>query len=85
MATIAAPRASGSGRQSAAIEQERDLELEAIAHGVEDLAFAERVRQGADRIVAAAAAGDRRFIVNEAGKLGYHATRRLRQLEGSPA
>lgn len=65
--------------------RERNLALaeELTAVQAEDLAFAERVRVGADRIVAAAAIGARTAVVNEAGKLGYHASRRLRQLGGA--
>jgi len=78
--------AEGLGR---ALERARlrniALAEELGATQAEDLAFAERVRQGTDRIVAAAAAGDRRYIVNEAGKLGYLAGRRLRQLGGTAA
>jgi len=69
------------GRPSLADE----LELELIAERAESREFAATVRLGVDRITAAAAAGDRRFIVNEAVKLGYHASRRLRQLEGLAA
>lgn len=50
------------------------------ARHAEDLAFAERVRMSADRLVAAAAAGSRTAVVNEAGRLGYLADRRIRQL-----
>jgi hypothetical protein len=77
--TIAA-RASGSGRQPAEVEADRDLELESLAHHAEDLAFVDRVRVGVDRIVAAAAVGSRTGVVNEAGRIGYLASRRRAQL-----
>lgn len=56
-----------------------DLADELHVEQAEGIELAERVRVGADRIVAAATAGSRMAVVNEAGKIGYHASRFLRQ------
>lgn len=81
MTTIA--RSAGRGRQTGEVEALRDLREEFTANRAEEYAFADRVSVGAGRIVAAAAAGSRMVVVNEAGKLGYLAGRRLRQLEAA--
>jgi hypothetical protein len=80
--TVVVARSNGSGRQPALVEQLRDLREELVAERAEGVLLAERVRVGADRIVAAATVGSRMAIVNEAGKLGYHASRFLRQRAG---
>ena len=59
-----------------------DLTDELTAERADGRDFAERVRVGATRITAAALAGSRMAVVNEAGKLGYMADRRLRQNGG---
>lgn len=59
-----------------------DLQDELAAEKGEGRDFAERVRLGSGRIIAAASAGSRMAVVNEAGKLSYLASRRLRQTEG---
>lgn len=56
-----------------------DLRDELVAHQAESQAFGERIRVGVDRIIAAASAGSRMAVVNEAGKLGHAADRFLRQ------
>lgn len=56
-------------------ERNLNLRLELLAQRDENLAFANRVRIGVDRIVTAAAAGARHVVVNEAGRLGYEANR----------
>jgi len=61
-------------------ERNTELRIEIQAHLREDREFAERVRIGVDRISAAATAGSRMAVVNEAGKLGYLADRRIRQI-----
>lgn len=58
-----------------------DLQDELQAERAESRDFAERVRVGATRLTAAASAGSRMVVVNEAGKLGWLADRRLRQLD----
>lgn len=78
-AIATAPRSTGRGRQAARVELERDLREELTAERAESRDFAARVRVGADRIVSAASVGSRMAVVNEAGKLGYLADRRLRQ------
>jgi hypothetical protein len=58
-----------------------DLQDELTAERQESADFAERVKLGSGRIIAAASAGSRHAVVNEAGKLGYLASRRLRQTD----
>lgn len=66
------------------LEQAREvnvnLALELRAERLESKRFAERVRLGVDRIRAAIAADSDLAAVNEAGKLGYEADRRIAQL-----
>jgi hypothetical protein len=57
-----------------------DLENELTAERAESRDFAERVRVGAARIRAAIATGSDMAAINEAGKIGYLADRRLAQL-----
>ena len=80
MSIAAAPRASGRGRQPADVEIQRDYREELTAHLAESWDFASRVRQRVDRIVALIASGEDRAAINEAGKVGYDASRRLEQL-----
>jgi hypothetical protein len=84
------PGASGTGRGHPTLVAVRataiaDLRDELRAEQAESRDFAERVRLGATRITAAASAGSRVAVVNEAGKLGFLADRRLRQLGGDAA
>jgi hypothetical protein len=62
-----------------------DLQDELVAQRAEAIDFALRMRTGATRITAAASAGSRMAVVSEAGRLGYLADRRLRQLGGDTA
>jgi hypothetical protein len=76
----AVPRASGRGRQAAGVEAQRDFREELTAHLAESRDFAERVKVGSARIRAAISVGSDLAAMNEAGKLSYHADRRLEQL-----
>lgn len=81
---IAALRSSGGRRGVPATVLVRrtqldDLRDELRAERAESVEFAERVSLGAGRITAAASAGSRMAVVNEAGKLSYFASRFLRQ------
>lgn len=69
-----------SGRPPAAVEAQRDYREELTAQLAEERDFAERVRIGATRLIALALAGSPAAVVNEAGKLGYYADRRLTQI-----
>jgi hypothetical protein len=72
---------AGLSRQLERARQENaDLRLELLIQRDESLAFAERVRTGVDRIIRASTAGSDMAVVNEAGALGYRATRRIAQL-----
>lgn len=81
---IATPvaRASGKGRQPAAVEAQRDLELELIAERYESRAFASRVLDAVGILNAAIVLGRLDVISNTSNELGYHATRRIRQAGG---
>ena len=82
MTTLAPARGRPSTTRLSA--RNADLREELSAERAESHDFAVRVRVGADRIVAAASVGSRMAVVNEAGKLGYLADRRLRQTDGRP-
>jgi len=69
-----------SGRQPAIIERERDYRDELVAVVEESRSFAERVRTRVDRVKTLIAAGFDAAAINEAGKIGYDADRRLEQL-----
>lgn len=77
MATIAAPRASGRGRQAAAVEAERDLRLELVAQLAEGRTFAERML-AVGRFLSTPRPSN--VVVNLGGELVYAATRRLTQI-----
>lgn len=85
MATIAAPRASGSGRQSAAVEQERTAVLEARIRRTEEAAAWALARSHADRIHLAVVADRPDIADHSAGAIVVLADRRLRQIGGSDA
>lgn len=80
MSIDVAPRVSGRGRQAAAVEAQRDYREELTAQLAESRDFAERVKVGSARIRAAVSVGSDMAAVNEAGKLGYLADRRLAQI-----
>lgn len=69
-----------SGRPSAAIEAQRDYREELTAVVAESRAFAARVRIRVDRVKNLIAMGADMAAINEAGKVGYDADRRLEQL-----
>lgn len=69
-----------SGRAPAATELQRDYREELTAVVAESRAFAGRVRQRIDRIKNLIATGNDMGAINEAGKVGYDADRRLDQL-----
>ncbi len=83
----------GLSRGSRGVPATVTLRASAVADLMDELAaaraeghdFASRVQTGAGRIIAAASAGSRLAVVNEAGKLSYLASRRLRQLDGGDA
>jgi hypothetical protein len=79
---IATPvaRPAGRGRQPAAVELTRDLELELLAEHAEGLAFANRVLHASSILRAALVVGQLLAIENTANELGYHASRRIRQI-----
>lgn len=74
----AVERASGRGRQPAAVELERDLREELRAQLDEGRDFAARV-QAAGRFLSDAPR-PAHAVMNIGGELVYHATRRLRQI-----
>lgn len=57
-----------------------NLALELLAGRAESRAFAERVRVRVDRVKNLIAIGADMAAINEAGKIGYDADRRLEQL-----
>lgn len=71
-------------RLQAALEQAREvninLALELRTTRQEALAFAQRVRVRVDRVKTLVAVGEGYAAVNEAGKIGYDADRRVEQL-----
>lgn len=77
MVIAAAPRASGSGRQPAAVELERDLREELRAQLDEARDFATRVLRAGEFL---STPRPTNAVVNLGGELAYHATRRLRQI-----
>jgi hypothetical protein len=80
IASAPVARPSGKGRQPAAVEAHRDLEIELIAERAEGLAFAHRVLRASSILRAALVVGQLDVIDNTANELGYHATRRIRQI-----
>lgn len=80
MTVAIATRPVGRGRQAAEVELQRDYREELTAVLAESWAFAYRVRQRVDRIKTLIATGADMAAINEAGKIGYDADRRLEQL-----
>jgi hypothetical protein len=69
-----------SGRPPAFVEAQRDRREELTALHAESLAFAQRVRIRVDRVKNLIAIGAEMAAINEAGRIGYDADRRLEQL-----
>lgn len=71
-------------RLQGALEQAREvnvnLALELRVVRAESHSFAQRVRQRIDRVKTLIATGEDMAAINEAGKVGYDADRRLEQL-----
>jgi hypothetical protein len=80
MTAMVAARAAGRGRQAAAVEAQRDYREELTAVVAESREFAQRVRLRVDQIKNLIAMGADMAAINEAGKVGYDADRRLEQL-----
>lgn len=80
IATAPVARPSGRGRQPAAVERSRDVELELIAERQEGLAFVGHALFVVKVLGDAMALGRWDLVDQARNELGYRATRRQRQL-----
>ncbi|HET7030382.1 MAG TPA: hypothetical protein VFI34_07710 [Candidatus Limnocylindrales bacterium] len=80
MAASPAIRVSGSGRQAAEVEQQRDLLDELRAQTHENRIFAERVAASADELGRAVILERWDVVENIRRGLGYHAGRQVTRL-----
>lgn len=80
MTAAVAERASGRGRQPAAIERSRDLLDELVAQTHENRVFAERVAAASGTLRRAHVLDRWDLVEATAGELGYHAERQITRL-----